>query len=45
MASTRGYRISQHEYTENIITAQQQKKNYAKSNKQSKQHVGTNREQ
>jgi hypothetical protein len=26
MASTSGYRISQHEYTENIITAQQQQK-------------------
>jgi hypothetical protein len=43
MASTNGYRISQHEYTENIIIAQ--KKTYATSNKQSKQHVGTNREQ
>jgi hypothetical protein len=43
MVSTRGYRVGQHEYTENIITAQQQ--NYATSNKQSKQHVGTNREQ
>jgi hypothetical protein len=43
MASTSGYRISQYEYTENIITAQTKK--YATSNKQPKQHVGTNREQ